>query len=417
MTLTATRDDVERAGFGIAEPPLKGIRIIAAEQYGAGPFATMYLSDMGAEVIKIEPPKTDKAAGGDSSRQSGPYFLGEDDSQFFQTFNLGKKSLTLDLRQPEGQAVLHRLVAGADAVLNNLRGDQPAKLGLTHAALASVKPSIVCAHLSGYGREGERASWPAYDYLMQAEAGFLSLTGEPEGAPTRMGLSIVDYLTGITTAFALTAALLGAARTGRGRDVDVTLYDVAMNQLTYPATWYLNESVETTRRPRSGHPSVVPCETFPTSDGRIFIMCILPKFWEKLCQLAGLPQLLDDPRFQTNKARYENRDALIPLLDAALSTRPTGEWMACFAGQIPAAPVLAVGSALDNPYFRATGGVQSVVHSARPGLQVLSNPIRLDGSRAAARPGPSLGEHTDGLLAELGYAPAEIAALREKSII
>jgi succinate--hydroxymethylglutarate CoA-transferase len=417
VTLTATRGDVETGGFGIAEPPLKGIRIIAAEQYGAGPFATMYLSDMGAEVIKIEPPKTDKGAGGDSSRQSGPYFLGPDDSQFFQTFNLGKKSLTLDLRKPEGQAVLHRLVAGADAVLNNLRGDQPAKLGLTHAALARIKPSIVCAHLSGYGREGERAHWPAYDYLMQAEAGFLSLTGEPDGAPTRMGLSIVDYLTGITTAFALTAALLGAARTGRGRDVDVTLYDVAMHQLTYPATWYLNEGIETTRRPRSGHPSVVPCETFPTRDGRIFIMCILPKFWEKLCHLTGLPELLDDPRFQTNKARYENRDALIPLLDAALSTRPTGEWMARFAGQIPAAPVLTVGSALDNPYFRATGGVQSVDHSAHPGFQVLSNPIRLDGSRAQARPGPSLGEHTDGLLAELGYAPAEIAALRASGTI
>lgn len=417
MTLTATRPDAETGGIGIAEPPLQGIRIIAAEQYGAGPFATMYLSDMGAEVIKIEPPSTDRGPGGDSSRQSGPYYLGENDSQFFQTFNLGKKSLTLDLRKPEGQAVLHRLVAGADAVLNNLRGDQPAKLGLTHAALARVKPSIVCAHLSGYGRAGERANWPAYDYLMQAEAGFLSLTGEPDGAPTRMGLSIVDYLTGITTAFALTAALLGAARTGRGRDIDVTLYDVAMHQLTYPATWYLNEHVETTRRPRSGHPSVVPCETFPTSDGRIFIMCILPKFWEKLCELIGLPELLSDPRFASNKARFDNREALIPRLDAALATRPTAEWMSRFSGHLPAAPVLAIGQALDNPYFRATGGVQSVEHPARPDLRVLSNPIRLDGQRAVARSAPRLGEHTDMLLAEIGYRPDEIAALRASGTI
>jgi succinate--hydroxymethylglutarate CoA-transferase len=417
VTLTATQPDTETGGIGIPEPPLKGIRIIAAEQYGAGPFATMYLSDMGAEVIKIEPPMSDKGVGGDSSRQSGPYYLGKNDSQFFQTFNLGKKSLTLDLRKAEGQAVLHRLVAGADAVLNNLRGDQPAKLGLTHAALSQVKPSIVCAHLSGYGRTGARANWPAYDYLMQAEAGFLSLTGEPEGDPTRMGLSIVDYLTGITTAFALTAALLGAARSGRGRDVDVTLYDVAMHQLTYPATWYLNEGVETGRRPRSGHPSVVPCETFSTRDGRIFIMCILPKFWEKLCELVGMPELIVDPRFASNKARYENREALITLLDAALSTQSTAEWMRRFSGHLPAAPVLAIGEALDNPYFRATGGVQNVNHPARPDLRVLSNPIRLDGQRATARSGPSLGEHTETLLAEIGYAPDEIAALRASGTI
>ncbi len=394
------------ARFGLARPPLAGVRVIAVEQYGAGPFATMYLSDMGAEIIKIEAPGT-----GDSSRQSGPYYLGSDDSEFFQTFNLGKKSLTLDLRQSEGKAILHRLVAGADAVLNNLRGDQPGKLGLAYDTLKGVKPSIVCAHLSGYGRTGSRAAWPAYDYLMQAEAGFLSLTGEPDGPPTRMGLSIVDYLTGITTAFALTAALYGAARSGIGGDVDVTLYDVAMHQLTYPATWYLNESYETARRPRSGHPSVVPCETFPTRDGQIFVMCILPKFWENLCRILGCDDLLADPRFTTNRDRFENREALIARLDEAFSAHGTGDWMARLAGHVPAAPVLTVAGALDNPYFRAHGGVQTVAHPARAELGVLSNPIRIDGQRAEARRGPSLGEHTDAILGELGYSAAEIAAL------
>ena len=398
--------------FGIDNPPLAGVRIIAAEQYGAGPFATMYLADMGAEIIKIEAP-----GGGDSSRQSGPYYLGDNDSEFFQTFNLGKKSLTLDLRQAEGQAILKKLVAGADAVLNNLRGDQPAKLGLDYAALGAVKPSIVCAHLSGYGRKDARATWPAYDYLMQAEAGFLSLTGEPDGDPTRMGLSIVDYLTGITTAFALTAALFGAARSGRGRDVDVTLYDVAMHQLTYPATWYLNQNHVTGRRPRSGHPSVVPCETFPTADGQIFVMCILPKFWQQLCETIGLPDLVRDSRFASNKDRFDNRDALVARLDAAFGTKTTAEWMTLLAGRVPVAPVLDIAGALDSPYFRQRGGVQTVDHPARDGLDVMSGPIRLDGRRPAASRAPSLGEHTGALLAELGYSESDVAALRERGVV
>jgi crotonobetainyl-CoA:carnitine CoA-transferase CaiB-like acyl-CoA transferase len=373
----------------------------------------MYLADMGAEVIKIESP----ARGGDSSRASGPHFLGEGDSHFFQTFNLGKKSLDLDLRHPRGKEVLHRLVGGADAVLNNLRGDQPGKLGLTYADLSPHNPRVVCAHLSGYGRVGERATWPAYDYLMQAEAGFLSLTGEPDGPMTRMGLSIVDYLTGITTAFALTAALVGALRTGRGRDVDVTLYDVAMHQLTYPATWYMNEGDVIARRPRSGHPSVVPCETYPTADGHIFVMCVLPKFWEQLCHILGLPDLPEDPRFATPRDRFDNRDALSALLDAAFQTQPTADWMRQLAGRVPAAPVLTLPEALDNPYFAQTGGIQSIAHPDRPGLRVLSNPIRLDGQRATATPAPKRGDDTDAVLRNAGFLDEDIAALRAEKVI
>lgn len=398
---------------GISDPPLAGIRVLSVEQYGAGPFASMYLADMGAEVIKIESP----ARGGDSSRASGPHFLGEGDSHFFQTFNLGKKSLDLDLRHPRGKEVLHRLVGGADAVLNNLRGDQPGKLGLTYADLSPHNPRVVCAHLSGYGRVGERAKWPAYDYLMQAEAGFLSLTGEPDGPMTRMGLSIVDYLTGITTAFALTASLVGALRTGRGRDVDVTLYDVAMHQLTYPATWYMNEGDVIARRPRSGHPSVVPCETYPTADGHIFVMCVLPKFWEQLCHILGLPDLPEDPRFATPRDRFDNRDALSALLDAAFQTQPTADWMRQLAGRVPAAPVLTLPEALDNPYFAQTGGIQSIAHPDRPGLRVLSNPIRLDGQRATATPAPKRGDDTDAVLRNAGFLDEDIAALRAEKVI
>jgi crotonobetainyl-CoA:carnitine CoA-transferase CaiB-like acyl-CoA transferase len=179
--------------------PLEGIRIIAVEQYGAGPYGSMYLADLGAEVIKIE----NHATGGDVSRANGPYFLGNEDSEFFQTFNANKKSFALDLKAPGGRAVFERLVANSDAVLNNLRGDQPKKLGLDFLTLSKIKPSIVCAHLSAYGRDNDRTDWPGYDYLMQAEAGFCMLTGEPDGPPARFGLSVVDFMTGMTMSIAM----------------------------------------------------------------------------------------------------------------------------------------------------------------------------------------------------------------------
>ena len=234
---------------------------------------------------------------------------------------------------------------------------------------------------------------------------------------TRMGLSVVDYLTGITTAFALTAALVGALRTGKGGDVDVTLYDVAMHQLTYPATWYMNEGDVVARRPRSGHPSVVPCEMFTTADGHIFVMCVLPKFWVQLCQILGLPELPEDPRFVTPVDRFENRDALSALLDAAFGQERTSSWMSKLTGRVPAAPVLALAEALDNPYFAQNEGIQSIDHPDRPGLRVLSSPIRLDGQRATATPAPKRGADTDAVLRSAGFRDDDIAALRADKVI
>jgi crotonobetainyl-CoA:carnitine CoA-transferase CaiB-like acyl-CoA transferase len=269
------------------------------------------------------------------ARRVGPYFVNPGDSHFFHSFNRNKKSVTLDLKKPAARAVLMALAARADGLMDNLRGDLPEKLGLTYEALAPANPRIVCSHLSAYGRSGSRAHWPGYDYLMQAEAGYLSLTCEPDGPPARMGLSIVDLMTGLFSAFALVSGVIEARATGTGGDLDVSLFDCALQNLSYLATWYLNEVHLQRREPRSAHPSLVPTQLYRTRDGFIFIMCNKEKFWPILCERIGHPEWAQDPRFRTFKDRLDNRALVNELLDEALSRRTTAEWLGHFAGQVP----------------------------------------------------------------------------------
>ncbi len=393
--------------------PLEGLRILSFEAVGAGPFGSMYLADLGAEVIKIE----NRAANGDATRSMGPYFLGPADSHFFQCFNLNKRSLTLNVKTAEGREIFHRLVGTADAVMNNLRGDQPEKLGLEYKHLGSVNPAIVCAHLSAYGRDNERKNWPGYDYLMQAEAGYMTLTGEPNGPPARMGLSIIDYMTGITTALALMAKLYQVRETKTGGDIDVSLFDVALHQLTYPGAWYINEGHETSRQPRSAHPTQVPVQLLPTTDGWIFVMCMTDKFWSILLEEIGRQDLAKDERFNTATGRLENREALIEILDKIFRHDTTQSWLDRLRAKMPAAPVLSMGSALDNPFVQEVGMRRNTPHPLRSDYESLANPIKLDGERLASQAAPGLGSDTADILFALGYSKSAVDELRQKNIV
>lgn len=392
--------------------PLAGVRVLAVEQYGAGPFGTQFLADQGAEVIKIENPNT----GGDFARDVGPYFFTDEDSEFFHAYNRNKKSLGLDLSTAEGMAVFYDLVKSADAVASNLRGDVPDKLGLTYDVLKAHNPNIVCAHLSAYGRTGPRAAWPGFDYLMQAEAGYFSLTGEPGGPPTRMGLSVVDQMTGLALAYAVLAGITGARATGEGRDLDVSLFDIALCNLAYPAMWYLNEGHEQAREPRSGHPSLTPCALYTTADGWIYIMCNKEKFWPALCEVLGRGEWSTDPRFKTFKERLQNRALIQDMLDGELMARTTAEWLEIFAGKVPAAPLHDIKSALENPFVTEGGRIQEIELPGHGTYRALDAPVKTS-EPTPANPAPKLGQHTEDLLRDIGYDDARLAALRAGKVI
>ncbi len=392
--------------------PLKGFRVLSAEQYGAGPYGTMFLAQMGAEVIKIEPPK-----GGDTARHVGPHWLREQESLYFQTFNLNKKSLTLDLRSGQGIEILHKLVKTSHVMANNLRGDVPAKIGLDYESLKGTNPAIVCAHVSAYGRDNERAKWPGYDYLMQAEAGFCALTGDPDGPPVRFGLSMVDFMSGTQMAVGLLAALLDAQRSGEGCDVDVDLLSAAVHQTSYPAIWYMNEGDVTGRAPKGAHPSATPSQMFKAADGWMFVMAQIPKFWPILCDKIGYSELIDDPRFDTAANRLSNRAELAEILDGIFVHYPVQHWLNLLQGHMPIAPVYDLDQALENPWLETIGMRETISHKDKAEMNVLSSPIKINGTRLPNKAGPLLGEDSDTILGDLGYDGDDISKLRAGGIV
>ncbi|MEE8045455.1 MAG: CoA transferase [Dehalococcoidia bacterium] len=403
----STESSADRKG------PLHGIRVLAISQFGAGPFTTLNLADLGAEVIKIEDP----TVGGDVARYVPPA-TNDADSLYFQAFNRGKKSIAINLRNPDGVSVFHRLVEKSDAVFNNLRGDLPDKLGLTYEHLCKLNPAIVTCSLSGFGRTGPRASEPGYDPIMQGMAGYMSITGEPGGPPGKAGVSIIDFAGGYAAALGLVAALLEAKTTGIGRDIDISLLDTAISMLTYFASWQMNSDWQPARTPNSSHQTIVPGQNFQTSDGWISVFCAKEHFWQRLAELIDMPELASDERFATFASRFDNREELISILSNRLLQKTSAEWLALFRGHVPSGSVNTIEQALADEQVLARDIIVDVDHPTYGAIKQVASSIKTDGSNQAVTPAPKLGEHTDELLDELlSLGQKEITRLRNQGAV
>jgi crotonobetainyl-CoA:carnitine CoA-transferase CaiB-like acyl-CoA transferase len=396
-----------------SRPPLADLRVLAIEQYGAGPWGSMQLADLGADVIKLEDP----LAKGDVARYVPPFQDGED-SLFFESFNRNKRSISLDLRLPEGQQALRRLVRNVDAVYSNLRGDGPVRLGITYPHLREVNPRIVCCSLSGYGMTGPRAANGAYDYVIQGLTGWMSLTGDPDGPPARSGLPLVDLSGGYVAALALLAGVWRARRDGVGCDCDLSLHETALAMLSYLGTWAATAGCRPRRLPDSAHPSVVPFQAFATADGWIVVACPKEKFWRALVAALELPQLAEDPRFASMAARFEHRAALLAQLRPRFASQATAELIELLEeAEVPCGPVNDLAQALADPQVGARGSVIELEHPRLGTIRQLASALRLDERWRSARPGPARGEHTAEVLRELGgYEQAQIDALADAGV-
>jgi crotonobetainyl-CoA:carnitine CoA-transferase CaiB-like acyl-CoA transferase len=392
----------------------EGVRILDLSRMLAGPYGSMLLADMGAEVIKIEDPD-----GGDPMRVMGPPFLPDGDSAYFLAINRNKKSVVLDLTKAAGRQVFLDLVAQSDVVWENFRPGIMERLGCAYAALSKVNPRLIMCSISAYGLDGPYRDWPAFDLALQAMGGAMSITGEPGRHPVRMGLPMGDLAGGMFGAFAVAGALFRRARTSEGAHLDLSLLDCQVSLLTYIAQYFWTEG----RVPApmgSGHSSVVPYGALATRDGHLIIAVFAEKFWAGFCAAAERPAWAADARFAGNRERVANRDALMPLIEATFRERTTAEWLErLHAHGVPAAPIQSVDEVVADPQVNHRRMVVEMEHERHGRLPTLGTPIKVDGAMTlAVAPPPRLGQHTDAVLATLlKYAPERIVALRRDGVI
>lgn len=392
----------------------EGVRVLDLSRMLAGPYGSMLLADMGAEVVKIEDPE-----GGDPMRVMGPPFLADGSSAYFLSINRNKKSVLLDLGTPAGREVFLELVGVADVVWENFRPGVMARLGCGYADLAARNPRIVMCSISAYGQDGPYREWPAFDLALQAMGGAMSLTGEPGRGPVRMGLPMGDLAGGMFGALAVAGALWRRERTGAGGLVDLSLLDCQVSLLTYIAQYFWTDG----RVPGpsgSGHASVVPYQALAARDGRLIVAVFAEKFWSGFCRAVDRPEWEADPRFATNRDRVAHRAQLMALVEALFLERGTEEWLGRLqAAGVPAAPVLTVDRVLADPQVQHRGMVREIEHPRLGPTPTLGTPLKVDGAMDVdLAPPPGLGEHTDAVLGEwLGYQETRLARLRAEGVI
>lgn len=402
--------------------PLADVRVLAVEQYGAGPWATLQLADLGADVIKIERPGT-----GDDTRAWGPPFLRATDGSetgagYFLAANRGKRSITVDLRSPEGQEIVRRIAARSDVVLENYRVGTLDKFGLGWKHLSALNDRLIYCSITGFGQSGPLAPRPAYDFLIQAMGGLMSITGTPDGepgaGPQKVGIPIIDLITGVYAATAISAALAGREVSGKGGHIDMAMLDVAVSLLSNQAMNSLL-SGQVPKRTGNAHPNIQPQRVYACRDGDVVLVVGNDEQFARLCDVLGLPGLSDDPGYRTNADRVLNQATLQPLLEQIFLARDRAEWLERLAeAGVPAGPINSVPEALAEPQVQHRQMARSYAHPAAGSVRLVMSPFRFDETPLNSdKTPPCLGAHTDEILAEFGFGVQERAVLRERSVV
>jgi formyl-CoA transferase/CoA:oxalate CoA-transferase len=393
--------------------PLSGLTVVDLTRVLSGPYCTMLLADMGARVIKIEQPGR-----GDDTRAWGPPFV-EGESAYFLSINRNKESLTLDLKHPQARPLLDSLLDRADVLVENFRPGTMDRLGLGYGDIAKRWPRLVYCSISGFGQTGPRRAEPGYDAVIQAEGGLMSITGDADGPPFRLGVAIADIVSGMFAAQGITCALLARERTGRGQQVDIGMLDATAALLTYQAGIYFATG-STPGRMGNRHPTIVPYETFPGSDGDFVVAVGNDEQWRRFCGVIGAPELQNDERFAANRGRVRHYDALRPLLVEKLRSKPRAEWVASLkVAGVPCGAVREVGEVLQDEHLLARNMIEVAEHAVAGAVNVLGVPVKLSDTPGSVRTAPpALGQHTEQILwGELGLSEAEIAELRSSGAV
>jgi len=406
-----------------ADGPLAGLNVVDCSTVLAGPFCSMLLGDLGADVVKVEPPE------GDATRGWGPPWVGDEaagtrTAAYYLAVNRNKRSLRLDLKAEAGKAVLRRLLQRGDVLVENFRVGALARLGFDDDALTALNPGLVHLAISGYGRSGLEASKPGYDFVIQAEGGLMSITGEADafgGRALKVGVAISDVVSGLFGAVSVLASLVGRERgptPGEGQRIDVSLLESTLAILINQAQNAFVSGRSPGRR-GNAHPNIVPYETFRTSDGEIAVGVGSERQWPRFCEAIGLPELTEDPRFRSNGDRVDHREALIPLISAQLAMRSSAEWLTVLdAADVPNGPILDVLGAFDSPAARARGARVPLTHPVLGEVDQVAPPFELSRTPASIRrPPPLLGEQSAEILTELGYTARQIERLQTDAVV